>query len=582
MRPSSFSLAGLTSACLSLIFVLCVGEPLVAQKSAGSAPVTVTASVLTRQNDNQHTGQNLQETILTAANVNSGSFGKIFSYPVDGQLYAQPLYVPNVSIPSKGQHNVVYVATENDSVYAFDADNAKTNPQPLWHIDFLNPPNVIGVTCGAGAGICQLFPIVGITSTPVINLATNTIYVLVRTQETTNSVVSYVTRLHALNIATGAEQAGSPAVVCSGSGSVGCTFPGQTEIFKPQHQEGRPALVLVSEPGFSQGVLFMGFSGDSGWVLAYDASTLQMVGSFMTNPQTDSAKAHGKPPGIAGAGKAGIWGAGGAITADSSGNVYVDSGDGYFDGVSSWGDSLIKLVLTYNSSLGTYSLVPADYFTPSDQACRYAQGLDLGSTSPLILPAQGGATPDLIVVAGKDLAPTCDATTSFYVINRDNMGHVGGQVSLSNAPAHGSENSPAFWASSTAQYLYNAGIGDNIRAFTVSSAGVSTSSVMNTTSTLYNGSTPAISANGNTNGILWALDRTESPDILPGTQPVVLHAYDATKLSSELYNSTQAASGRDTAGPSVKFQVPMIANGKVYVGTQNELDVYGLCPCPLQ
>jgi hypothetical protein len=578
MRPTRSYFAQI-SVSLTLAVSLFGSATLSAQKTSEGQPLAASVTVLTRQNDNQHTGQNLQETILTTANVNSGSFGKLFSYPVDGQIYAQPLYVPNVSIPAKGQHNVVYVATESDSVYAFDADNAKANSSPLWHTNFLNPPNVIGVTCGAGAGICQLFPIVGITATPVINPATNTIYVLVRTQETANSVVSYVTRLHALDITTGAEQSGSPAVVCSGAGGVGCTFPGQTDVFKPQHQQGRPGLVLVSEPGFSQGVLFMGFSGDSGWVLAYDASNLQMVGSFMTNPLTDS-KIHNKPPGIAGAGKAGIWGAGGAITADTNGNVYVDSGDGFFDGISSWGDSLIKLVLTLNSSQGTYSLVPADYFTPSDQACRYAQGLDFGSTSPLLLPTQGGATPNLIVVAGKALTPTCDSTPSIYVINRDNMGHVGGQVSLSNAPVHGSENSPAYWASSTTQYVYNSGIGDNIRAFTVSSAGVGASGVMNTTGTLTNGSTPAISANGMTNGILWALDRTESADILPGTQPIVLHAYDATKLSAELYNSTQAASGRDNAGPSVKFQVPTIVNGKVYVGTQTELDVYGLCPCP--
>jgi hypothetical protein len=197
----------------------------------------------------------------------------------------------------------------------------------------------------------------------------------------------------------------------------------------------------------------------------------------------------------------------------------------------------------------------------------------------MILPAQGGATPNLIFAAAKS-STVCDSVSSIYIVNRDNMGHVGGQVSLSNAPAHGSENSPAYWATPTTQYIYSAGGDDSIRAFTVSSAGVSTSSVMNTTNTLMNGTTPAISANGKSNGILWALDRTESADILPGTAPIVLHAFDAAKLSSELYNSTQAGSGRDNAGPSVKFQVPTVVNGKVYVGTQNELDVYGLCPCP--
>lgn len=574
MRTRNFSVGSTALLAILAVCFLVTGARAAAQKSPDShVPTGSTVNVLTRQNDNQHTGQNLQETILTTANVNSGSFGKLFSYPVDGQVYAQPLYVQNVTIPSKGVHNVVYVATEMDSVYAFDADSAKRNPSPLWHASFLSPPNVVGVPCAIGAGICQLFPIVGITGTPVINLATNTLYVVARTMETTNSVVSYVIRLHALNITSGAEQAGSPVVICSGSGNGGCAFPGQTLLFAPQHQQGRPGLLLVNEPGFPQGVLLMGFAGNSGWVLAYDPSTLQLVASFFT----DSGN-HNKVPGLPGEGHSGVWGGGGAITADSNGNIYAITGDGYFDGITNWGDSLVKLVLTPGSK-GTYTLVPADYFTPSDQACRYSTGLDLGSASPLILPPQGGATPDLIVVTGKS-SSVCDSVLNFYIVNRDNMGHMGGQVSLSNALQGGSENSPAYWASSTTQYFYNSGVGDSVRAFTVSSAGVSTSSVMNTTNTLMNGSTPAISANGTANGILWALDRPENPDILPGTAPIVLHAFDATKLSSELYNSTQAASGRDNAGPSVKFQVPTVVNGKVYVGTQTELDVYGLCPCP--
>jgi hypothetical protein len=574
MRRRYF-LAGFTAVVISFSVSLLIST-LAAAQTTPAAPASSgpTVNVLTRQNDNQHTGQNLQETILTTANVNSGSFGKLFSYPVDGQIYAQPLYVQNVGIPSKGTHNVVYVATENDSVYAFDADGETKNPNPLWHAAFLNPPGVVGVPCAVGAGICQLFPIVGITGTPVINLANNTLYVVARTMETTNSVVSYVIRLHALNIATGAEQTGSPVVICSNSGNNGCTFPGQTVVFAPQHQQERPGLLLVSQSGFSQGVLYMGFAGNSGWVLAYDASSLQLVASFYT----DSGD-HGTTPGLPGEGHSGVWGAGGAITADTSGNIYAISGDGYFDGITNWGDTLVKLVLTLNSKTGTYTLVPADYFTPSDQACRYSTGLDLGSAGPMILPKQSGATPDLIVVTGK-ANPACDSVASFYIVNRDNMGHVGGQVSLSNAPAQGSSNSPGYWSSSTTQYVYNGGTNDNLRAFTVSSAGVSASSVMNTTASLLNGTTPAISSNGTANGILWALDRPESPDILPGTAPIVLHAFDATKLSSELYNSTQAASGRDTAGPSVKFQVPTVVNGKVYVGTQTELDVYGLCPCP--
>lgn len=536
------------------------------------APVV---NVLTRQYDNQHSGQNLQETILTPLNVNSASFGKLFSYPVDGQIYAEPLYVQNVTMASGGVHNVVYVATEWDSVYAFDADSAQANPNPLWHISFLNPPSVVGVPCSQGAGICQLFPIVGITATPVINLATNTIYVVARTMETTNNVTSYAIRLHALDITSGAEQPGSPALICSNSGNNGCKFPGQSVVFAPQHQQGRPGLMLVPEPGFPQGVLVMGFSGNSGWVLAYDASNLKLVASFYT----DDGTKHTTAPGIPGEGHSGVWGAGSATSVDASGNIYAIVGDGYFDGVTNWGDSLVKLVLTLNSSTGTYTLVPADYFAPSDQACRYAQGLDYGSAGPLILPPQGGATPNLIFTTGK-AAKSCDSVANGYIINRDNMGHTGGQVSLIAAPKAGSEQSPAYWASPTTQYIYNGGTGDSLRAFTVSSVGVSSSSVMQTAHVFSSGTTPVVSANGNTAGIVWALERTDNTDILPGTQPYVLRAFDATNLNTELYNSTQAPSGRDTAGPSVKFQAPTVVNGKVYVGTQNELDVYGLCPCP--
>ncbi len=535
-----------------------------------------TVNVVTRQNDNQHTGQNLQETILTPSNVNSGAFGKVFSYPVDGQIYAQPLYVQGLTMAQGGVHNVVFVATEYDSVYAFDADSAALNPNPLWHVNFLNPPAVAPVPCAQGAGICQLFPIVGITSTPVINLATNTLYVVVRTQETSGSTVNWVVRIHPLDITSGAEKTGSPATICSSTGNGGCQLAGGTGAqFGPHHQQSRPGLLLVPEAGFPQGVLVIGFSGDSGWVLAYDPTNLKLVAAFYTYDE----KAHNasKTPGIPGEGHAGIWGAGAAVVADTSGNIYAVTGDGFWDGVVNWGDSLVKLTLTFNSSTGTYSLVPVDYFTTSDQSCRYAHGLDYGSSGPLVLPPQGGATPNLIFTMGKSNT-TCDAVFTGYVINRDNMGHVGGQVSSPTAPNGGAEQSPAYWASPTKQYIYNGANGDNLRAFTVSSTGVSNTSVMKTNMVFEEGTSIVVSANGNTNGIVWALEYTDDPDHQPAMKPFVVHAFDANTLA-ELYNSAQAPSARDTTGPAVKFQVPMVANGKVYVGTSTELDVYGLCPC---
>ena len=551
---------GVVLLCTSVFGSLSLG-----QTRNPSAPV----SVLTRQNDNQHTGQNLQETILTSTNVNPGSFGKIFSYPVDGQVWAQPLYVPNVNVLNKGTHNVIYVATENAKVFAFDADSATLNPTPLWRTDFLNPPSVIAMPCDIGAGLCQLFPLVGITQTPVIDPANNTMYVVVRTQETIANVITYVIRLHALNISSGAEQADSPVVICSNTGNNGCYF-GQPVKFVPKNKQGRPAIILASEPGFPQGVLFLGFAGGTGWVLAYDASTLKQLASYYVSDGLVRS----------GHGYGGIWGGGGGVIADTSGNVYVTTGDGYYDGGINMGDTLIKLVLTLNSTTGAYSLVPADWFTPSDYACRFTNGLDLGSSGPMIIPTQSGATPDLIFQGGKALA-SCDANPSSYIVNRDHMGHVGGQVSVASTSAKGMENNPAYWAGSGTHYIYTGADNDFLRAYTVSAAGVSTTSVLETSYRFSNGTTPVVSSNGATNGIVWALERTEDPDILPGTQPSILHAFDASKLT-ELYNTTQAPSGRDTTGPSVKFQVPTVVNGKVYVGTQTEVDVYGLCPCPLK
>lgn len=541
---------------------------------AQNAP-TGTVNVLTRQNDNQHTGQNLHETILTPANVNSGSFGKVFSYPVDGQIYAAPLYVSGLTMAQGGVHNVVFVATEYDSVYAFDADSAATNPAPLWHVNFLNPPSVAPVPCAQGAGICQLFPVVGITSTPVISLSTNTLYVVARTQETSGTTVNWVVRLHALDITSGAEKTGSPATICSATGNAGCALAGDSVIFGPHHQQSRPGLLLVPHTGFSQGVLVIGFSGDSGWVLAFDPTSLKMLAAFYTDSQSHSAT---RTPGIPGEGHGGVWGAGAAVTADTQGNIYAITGDGVFDGVKNWGDSLVKLVLTLNSSTGTYTLVPSDYFTPADQACRDAHGLDYGSAGPLILPTQtGSATPNLIFTTGKAVS-VCETTFNGYVVNRDNMGHVGGQAALTTASNGGGEQSPAYFATGGKQYIYNGDNDDPLRAFTVSSTGVSTSGVMATSMSFGEGTSPVVSANGTTNGIVWAIEYVEDPDHQPSFLPTVLHAFNATSLA-EIYNSTQAPSARDAGGPPVKFQVPMVANGRVYVGTSTELDVYGLCPC---
>jgi hypothetical protein len=530
-----------------------------------AAPPAATVNVLTRHNDNARTSQNLSETILNTSNVNSTSFGKLFSYTVDGQIYGQPLYVQSVSVSGKGVHNVVYVATENDSVYAFDADSASANPTPLWQISFLST-NVKPVPCADIGSSCAITPIVGITSTPVINLVTNTMYLVSRAKTTVGGSSTWDLTLHALDITSGAEQSGSPAVICSGTATVGCKFVGQTTTFFPNKNQNRPGLLLMPGPQTGQEVVLTGMGK---YLLAYDASTLKQLASWYT-------------------GTAQLWGSGGSIAADSSNNVWAAAGNGTFNvntGGKNYGDTLAKLTLTYNSTKNTYSFTVDDYFTPSDYACRGTNDGDLGSGGPLILPTQGGSTPDEVIVAGKGNT-LCDATAPIYLANRDNLGHVGGQLSITNGPTQGYFSDPAYFQSATTNYVYLAGIvsqssktGDNLRAYTITNGVMSSTSVANSLTAITVGASPSVSANGTSNGIVWLVERKDKLSTKPGSAAAVLHAYDATNVGTELYNSTQAGA-RDTAGAGVKFNVPTIANGKVYVATLTELDVYGLCPCP--
>jgi hypothetical protein len=561
---------------LSLMFsVLCVAY---SSQAFGQASV----NVLTWHNDNAHTGQNLQETILTPANVGPKNFGKIFSYSVDGMMYAQPLYVQGVTI-NGASHNVVYVATENDSVYAFDADSASLNPNPLWQTAFAKPPNVVAMPCTANDPYCNVYPVIGITGTPVINLANQTMYMIARTQETgPKGGIMYYTRLHALNIATGAEQPGSPVTVCGAAAGKGCLFaPYNTtsfDLFIPQHQMQRPALTLTPYAGTAQGILYVPFGQDRGWLMAFDAATLKLLAVFCSSPNVT----------LSGHGLSGFWGSGGAVGADANGNLYAVTADGVFDvdtGGPDYGDTLMKLSLTFNSTSNSYAFQVLDYFSPSDQACRYANDVDLGSGSPLILPTQLGATsPDLVLLGGKGYP--CDGTISpVYLIDGDNMGEASGNdVQSVDGPLAGYWSGGAYWQSATSTYVYYSGLnsensapaGDNLRMWTMVNGLFSPpTAVAQSPQRLTIGSTPSISANGNTNGILWAIARQDLLSTKPGSKAAILYAFDATNVAHQLYSSTVNAA-RDKPGAGVKFVVPTIANGKVYVGTQTELDVYGL------
>jgi len=522
------------------------------------------AGVFTQHNDNARTGQNLNETILNTTNVNSTKFGKIFSYPVDGQVYAQPLYVPNVTIPGQGVHNVLYVATENDTLYAFDADGL--TPNVLWQLSFINPAkNITTINCIAVRIVCNVFPITGITSTPVIDPNTNTMYLLVRTQENNSSVQ----RLHALDITTGAEKFGGPVVISAIVAGTGTGTSHGKIMFDTLHDNQRTGLLLAN------GNVYIAWAGQAhGWIMAYNAQTLKQV-----------AVVNSTPNGTLG----GIWQAGNGLATDSLGNIYFATGDGTFDastGGVDYGDTLLKMDANLNV---------LDYFTPMDQACRLLPNdLDLGSGGPLVLPPQAGTFADEIIHAGKGGSP-CDLFGStyavpIYLVNRDDMGtyHSQGDQDIETVAGtiHGYWSSPAYWQGPNAQYVYYSGMtsetgsGDYLKQYALTNGLLSTTPVAQSANLFPVGSTPSISANGAGGGILWTVERKDILSSSPGTKAAVLYAYDATNVATLLYNSAQAVRLRDQPGCANKFVTPTVANGKVYVGTQNELDVYGLLPVP--
>jgi hypothetical protein len=497
-------------------------------------------AVTTQHNDNYRTGQNTSETILTPANVNKTKFGKLFSQTVDGYVYAQPLYVPNVTIPGKGTHNVVYVATEHDSLYAFDADNKTgSNANPLWQVSFINPGAGITVVTSGDVSCNDLVPEIGITGTPAIDLSSKTMYLVTKTKESGQ----YVHKVHAIDITSGAEKFGGPVVV---QAQFNGTADGSKKVVFDPHREAQRAGLLVQN-----GLVYITWASHCdigpyhGWVLAYDAQTLQQKGVWNSTPN---------------GGLGGFWQAGAGIAADSRNLLYLASGNGTFDKDQkgkNYGDSIVKL--GFNTA---GKLIAKDYFTPHDQQFLEDADVDLGSGGVLLIPDRPGKKP-LLVQVGKE--------GTVYVTNRNKMGKYNpdndDQIIQNLAGAVGGLwGVPAFWNNN----VYFGGVGDNIKMFAFDpNAGLLSTSPVSNTLTFFNypGTTPSISANGATNGIVWALQTDHSPEIL--------HAYDALNLNTELYNTTQNAA-RDNAGSAVKFVVPTIANGKVYVPAQKQISVYGL------
>lgn len=523
------------------------------------------AGVLTQHNDNARTGQNLAETILTPSRLSARTFGKVFSYSVDGQIYAQPLYVPRVSIPGHGVHNVVYVATQNDSLYAFDADY-KT-PAALWQVSFVNPAmGITPVLCSSKTNpnvSCSVYPMTGINSTPVIDPTTKTMYLVTRSTQG----AAFYQMLHAIDITTGAEKFGGPVTISgsvpgSGTGSVNgtLTFPPNTSI-------QRPGLLL------SNGTIYIGWAVDHGWIMSYDASTLVQKSIMSTTPNSAGG---------------GVWNSGNGIAADANGNVYAATGNGGFD-LNTNGTDLGDTVAKFDPNMNLL-----DYFAPLDQACRAPNDRDLGAGGPMLLPTQPGAVSNELLISGKGGLP-CDTNPPdglIYLLNQNDLGEYNATQDqdieeVVGAPA-GYFSSPAYWQGPSAEYVYFGGIsgangqGDNLKMYSVTNGLLSSTPLTQSSNVFPEGATPSISASISNgipeNGIVWAVERVDPLGLSPGTSPAVLYAYDATNLGITLYSSTQAVlrgGDRDQGGCGNKFAVPTIASGRVYVGTQNELDVFG-------
>lgn len=524
-------------------------------------------AVLTQHNDNSRTGTNLDETILTTANVTVTQFGKVFTRAVDGQIYAQPLVVPDVNIPGRGIHNVVYVVTMHNTVYAFDADDPSA-VVPLWQTS-LGPSAPLPSPDIGPSGYLDIEVEVGTLSTSVIDPASHTLYAVAFTKESPPSCTSgcsYAHRLHAIDLITGAEKFGGPVLI---TGTVAGTGDGSingTLTFNSQYELQRTALLL------SNGVVYFAFAsyGDNGpyhgWVFGYNAATLQRVSIFNDTPDGQ---------------RGGIWQTGQGLAADANGSLYLMSGNGTFTadtGGSDYGTSFLRL-----SPSGVVSgLLPvADYFTPHNQTELNDFDYDLGSTGPVLIPGT-----NLLYGIGKE--------GWMYLLNRSNLGQYNGPIGPDNVVQsfqamnniNKSDNvfaSPIYWNSPAGPRVYMWGAGDPLKEFGLSITGSITAAFQTTPIAASTAAIPAdkspggtlsLSANGNLTGtgIVWAV--RPNWDTIPTS--AILYAFDATNVGIELWNSGQNQA-RDGIATFAKFSPPTVANGKVYLATfSNQLLVYGL------
>ena len=550
-----------------------------AQSRSIRVGVTDLAGVYTYHDDLARDGVNEREYALTPADVNAASFGKLFSCPVDGAIYAQPLWVPHLEVDGKSR-NVVFVATAHDSLYAFDADESPC--VELWKVSLIgwrhgSDGGELTVPAGSdlhlvGKGDGDITPEVGVMSTPVIDPNTGTLYVVSKSV-VYSAGLRFHMRLHAIDLATGAEKPGSPV-------SIAATFAGQAGArvrFDPRYENQRAGLALAN------GTVYLGFGSHEdglpfyGWILGYryDGASFKQTYTLNVAPT---------------AGEGGVWMSGAAPAVDTAGHLYVLTGNAGFDAAATdppnddFGDSFLKL---------SDRLEVLQYFTPSDQHFNNVQNNDFGAGGAVLanLPA-GGSISRIAIVGGKD--------GDVFVVNRDRLGGYGDSRALQKLGTGVEKDvsgaypglifgEGALWN----DRYYITGAGEPLKVYRLdpATAHLSFEAAGSAPPAFgYPGATPAVSAMGDTNGIVWVLDNRLY--CTPGSQgcgPTVLRAYDAMTLR-ELWSSP--LSGPDAAGNAVKFTVPTIANGKVYVGTRGnntggvyestsvsgELDVYGLRP----
>ena len=542
-----------TRVCRRLAFAAIVWS---AFGGAAQAQVNVT----TYHNDNARTGQFTQETVLTPANVNSNKFGKMFTTAVDGWVYAQPLYLAGVSIGGS-THNVLYVATDHDTLYAIDADNGTV----YWHFSLVPTGGSTVDSINDLANCTDAVPEVGITGTPVIDASTGTIYLVVKSKVGTK----FYQYLHAIDVSTAAEKFGGPVNIQGSVPGTASDGNGTTLSFSPRNENQRAALLLEN------GHVVIGWSSHCdiltwhGWVMSYNANTLKQEGVYNTSPNGSSN---------------GVWMSGGGLAADAGGNIYFVTGNGTWNGTTDLGDSIIKLGAP---SGGSFPVV--DYFTPFNQASLANTDEDLASGGVVLLPT---------LPNGQQLLAQMAKEGKIYLVDRNNMGKycINQTPACTNSDTNivqevpnatiGVWGSPAYWNG----YVYWGaasdwtGAPDNLKAF---SFNANNSGLLSTTPTSKSSNTfgfsapvPSISANGTTGGIAWGLDNStfDSP-CSGGSNCQVLYAYDATNLGTMLYNSSQAANLRDVpGGGAVKFATPIIANGKVYFGSQYAVSGFGIIP----